>query len=399
MERKQTYVFSEIEDYRRLLETKHMRTKNTFVMVLTLLLGISVCTYMFLIQFDRMSTYYVMGGFLLVFVNNFAMTAYGAENYLFYRMNQYITTLAIYILAVAMIFLFKTPAMIAALFLAYAITAFYQDFFVMLLSDLFLIFAVVSVLFKFPQFLEFVNATQESAFAIPFFFLVFIFVLTISTYILVKQKRFFYNQIALSKENEFRNIDTLMDLQEQVTGKTVDVPKYYANLATFTKAFSAKIKVDDVFREKIEILQALENGVSVSTLREKHPGRSPEDFDRLAELLISHHEKLRKLAMKIGFLKDVHVKRREIFSETQFRSLNHQSDSLEIKIIAFAVFYAALRRGNSAMRPLTEKEIYNVLVYTDYYYTIDPGIIRIYQDNHEVFDAIIEDIFGRRVKA
>ena len=127
MERKQTYVFSEIENYRRLLETKHMRTKNTFVLVLTMLLGISVCTYMFLIRFDRMSTYYVMGGFLLLFASNFAMTAYGAESYLFYRMNQYVTTLAVYILAVAMIFLFRTPAMIAALFLAYAITAFYQE--------------------------------------------------------------------------------------------------------------------------------------------------------------------------------------------------------------------------------------------------------------------------------
>lgn len=399
MERKQTYVFSEIEDYRRLLETRHMRTKNTFVMILTLLLGISTCTYMFLIQFDRMSTFYVMGGFLLVFANNFAMSAYGAENYLFYRMNQYITTLGIYILAVAMIFLFRTPAMIAALFLAYAITAFYQDFFVMLLSDLFLIFAVISVLFRFPQFLEFVNSTQESAFAIPFFFLVFIFVLTISTYILVKQKRFFYNQIALSKENEFRNIDMLMDLQEQVTGKNIDIPKYYANLSAFTKAFSAKIKVDDVFREKIEILQALEGGASPSSLLEKYPGHSLEDFRRLGELLIGHHEKLRKLAMKISFLKDVHVKKREIFSETQFRSLNHQSDGLEIKIIAFAVFYASLRRGNAAMRPLTEEEIYNVLVYTDYYYTIDPGIIWIYQNNHEVFDAIVEDILGKRAKS
>jgi len=228
---------------------------------------------------------------------------------------------------------------------------------------------------------------------------VFILVLTISSFIIVKQKRFFYNQIALSKENEFRNIDMLIDLQQQVTGKNVDVAKYYANVANFAKAFSAKIQVDNVFQEKIDILQALENDVSLAALAEKYPKYAKEELARLQDLLIGGHEKLLKLAMKISFVKDVHVKKREIFSETQFRSLNHQSDSLEIKILAFAVFYASLRRGNAAMRPLSEEEIYNVLVYTDYYYTIDPRIIKIYRDNNQVFDDIVNDIFGKKAKA
>jgi len=399
MRRKQSYVFTEIEDYRQLLENQHLRTKNRFVMVLFIILAASVITYMFATGQDLTTTLSLMVGFLLVIFANFTMIAYGMENYRFYSLNQYITTFGIYIIAIAMIFMFQSPSMIATLFIAYALTAFFQDLKVMFLSNSLLVFAVLSIIFKFPQFLEFVNPSQESAFAVPTFFLVFILVLTISSFIIVKQKRFFYNQIALSKENEFRNIDMLIDLQQQVTGKNVDVAKYYANVANFAKAFSAKIQVDNVFQEKIDILQALENDVSLAALAEKYPKYAKEELARLQDLLIGGHEKLLKLAMKISFVKDVHVKKREIFSETQFRSLNHQSDSLEIKILAFAVFYASLRRGNAAMRPLSEEEIYNVLVYTDYYYTIDPRIIKIYRDNNQVFDDIVNDIFGKKAKA
>ncbi|MCK7489945.1 MAG: DUF2730 domain-containing protein [Anaerotruncus sp.] len=310
-------------------------------------------------------------------------------------MNQYITTLGVYILAIAMIFVFESPAMIATLFLAYAITAFYQDLKVLMISNAFLVFAILSLIFRYPELLEFPNPSQESSFAIPFFFLVFVFILTISSFILVKQKRFFYNQIALSKENEFRNIDLLIDLQNQVTGKTIDLPKYYANVSAFAKAFSAKLQMENVFQEKIEILQAMENNTTIPALLAKYSKYTKEELEHLQDLLLGNHEKLMKLAMKISYAQDVHIKKREIFSETQFRSLNHQSDNLEIKILAFAVFYTALRRGSAAMRPLTEEEIYNVLVYTDYYYTIDSGIIRIYQENNKVFDDIVNDVLGK----
>jgi len=314
-------------------------------------------------------------------------------------MNQYITTFGVFILAISMVFVFDSPAMIASLFIAYALTAFYQDIKVMWISNAFLVFAVLALIIRYPGLLEFPNPSQESDFAVPFFFLVFVFVLTISSFILVKQKRFFYNQIALSKENEFRNIDLLIDMQNQVRGRTMDLPKYYANTAAFAKAFSAKLQMENVFQKKIDILQALDSGTPVSVLQAKYPEFTKEELDRFQDLLLGNHEKLLKLAMKISYVKDVHIKKREIFSETQFRSLNHQSDNMEIKILAFAVFYASLRRGDSFMRPLTEDEIYNVLVYTDYYYTIDPGIIRIYQENNKVFDDIVNDILGKKGKA
>jgi hypothetical protein len=399
MERKQTYVFSEIEDYRETLENRHLRSKNLFVLGITAILGLSVLTYMLIAGYPIKSTLSLMSAFLIVVFFNLACLAYGSENHSFYRLNQYTTTFGIYTISIAMIFYFESPSMIAALFIAYAISAFYQDLKIMLLSNVFLFFAVISIIIRYPQYFTFANPSFENEIGVPFFFLVFIFVLTISSYIIIKQKRFFYNQIALAKESEFRNIDLLLDLQKQVTGRSIDLAKYYENVGAFTKAFSEKIQMDNVFTEKLEILQALENNTPFPLLHEKHPQLDKEEYDRIQDLLLGNHQKLMKLAMKISFAKDIHVKKREIFSETQFKSFNHQSDSIEIKILAFAVFYAALKRGNAAMRPLTEAEIYNVLVYTDYYYTIDPGIIRIYQENNAVFDDIVTDILGKKGKA
>jgi len=399
VQRKQRYVFSEIEDYRELLVNRHLRTKNLFVLIITALLGAIVVSYMFIAHYPNSSTIPLLGGFLIVLLMNFACLAYGVDNNGFNLMNQYTTTFGIFTIAIAMIFIFESPSMIAALFIAYAISAFYQDMKVMLISNIFLFFAVLSIIVKFPELLAFVNFSAENEFGIQFFFLVFILILTISSYIIVKQKRFFYNQIALSKETEFRNIDLLIDLQKQVTDKSIDLSKYYDNVAAFVTAFSAKIQMDNIFLEKIAILRDLEKNIPYPALHEKHPNLPKEEVERLQDMLLGSHQKLMKLAMKISFAKDVHVKKREIFSETQFKSFNHQSDSLEIKILAFAVFYASLKRGNAAMRGLTEAEIYNVLVYTDYYYYIDPGIIRIYQENNTVFDDIVTDILGKKAKA
>lgn len=398
MQRKQTYVFSEIEEYRETLENRHLRTKNLFVLILLFLLGAVVITYMFVSHYEIKTTLSLMTAFLAVLLINLACLAYGQENHRFNLMNQYITTIGIFGISIGMIFIFKSPSMIATLFIAYAITAFYQDMKAMLLSNSLLFFAVVMILFKFPEYLAFANTMIDDDFGIPFFFLVFIVILTISSYIIIKQKRFFYNQIALSKETEFRNIDLMMDLQKTVMGKTIDLPTYYANVEKFAQAFTKKIGTENILEEKIHILQDLENHVSYAILLEKYPQYSIDEFDRLQDLLMGNHEKLLKLSVKVGFSKDIHVKRREIFSETQFKSFNHQHDSLEIKILAFAVFYTSLKRGNSMMRPLTEEEIYNVLVYTDYYYMIDPRIMHIYQENNKVFDDIVTDDLGRRGK-
>jgi hypothetical protein len=398
MERKKSYVFREIEDTREQLEIIHLRTKNHFVLVfLFVLLGLCVA-YLSLSGAVTADRWYVLLGFAAIILMNFASLAYGGNDSRFYQLNKHTTTFGLYTVIMLVIFTTRSPGMFPALFLAYAISAFYQDLKVMIVSDILLVFSIVMLMINYPAVLNFPQGALEDNIGLGFFVFVFLSLLTIASFIIIKQKRFFYNQIALAKETEFRNIDLLIDLKKQTGMPDIDTMAYYERVRQFTAAFAQKIEIEDGFLKRIELLEALEKKTPLATILSNHPETSKEELGRLEDLLLSNHHKLLKLAIKLGQVQKLHIKRREIFSETQFKSFNHQSDNLEIKIIAFAIFYATLKHGNAFFRPLSEQEIRHVLIETDYYYYNDPRIMRIYRENSAVFEDIVADIFGKECR-
>jgi hypothetical protein len=65
--------------------------------------------------------------------------------------------------------------------------------------------------------------------------------------------------------------------------------------------------------------------------------------------------------------------------------------------LAFVVFYAALKRGLDGISLPSEEAIKSILTSTDYYYYINPKVMRIYEKNSEVFEAIALDILKQEV--
>jgi hypothetical protein len=398
MERKKRYVFREIEDTREQIEIIHLRTKNHFVLVfLFVLLGLSL-VYLSLSGAEPVDRWYVLLGFTAIILMNIAALAYGDSDRRFYQLNKHTTTFGIYTVILLVIFTTRSPGMFPALFLAYAISAFYQDLKVMIVSDILLVFSIVMLMVNYPAVLNFPEGALEDNIGLGFFVFVFLSLLTIASFIIIKQKRFFYNQIALAKETEFRNIDLLIDLKAKTGVPDVATAKYYQRVREFTAAFAQKIEIDNGFLKRIDLLEALEKKTPVAAILSNHAEISKEELARLEDLLLSQHHKLLKLAIKLSQVQKIHIRRREIFSETQFKSFNHQSDNLEIKIIAFAIFYATLKHGNAFFRPLSEQEIRHVLIDTDYYYYNDPRIMRIYRANSAVFEDIVADIFGKECR-
>lgn len=398
MAAKKIFISSQIEDYRAQLEIKHLRTKNHFVLGIIFLMMLMFLGYMLIAGYPFKSTLPLMVGFLIVLIFNIANLAYGRDVTEFYQLNKYVTTVGIFSLSIGIIFFFKSPSMMIVLFIAYAISAFYQDTKVLFLSDGMMLSSVLLIIINYPQFLGLENATIESRFGIGFFFVMFVIVLSVSNYIIIKQKSFFFNQISSSKESEFRNLDLLIDLKNQVYEDRESVEFYFDALLDFTQAFSDKIESENVFTEKIAILKELAYEVEHNKILEKFPDYSEEDLLRLEDLLVFNHQKLRKSALKIAYSHGVHVEKREIFSETQFKSFNHQTDNVEIKIVSFVLFYTALKKGYAILPGLEEDVIYQALINTDFYYFMDPRIIKIYQNNSEVFDQIIKDAFQKKVK-
>ncbi|MBN2696075.1 MAG: hypothetical protein JXR38_00880, partial [Bacilli bacterium] len=181
MARKRSHMFSEIQDYREALETRHLRTKNHFVIAAMFALMILSLTYMLVTDYPIFQTISLHVGYLLVIVFNIAILAYGKDNFRFYQLNKYVTTLGMYSLAIVTVFIFQSPSAITALFIAYAISAYYQDLKIVLIGNVFLLFAVVMFMLNYPEYLNMENSNPEDKIGIAVFFVAFISILTISS--------------------------------------------------------------------------------------------------------------------------------------------------------------------------------------------------------------------------
>ena len=393
MSKKKEYGFSEIEQYREYLEIKSLRGKNIIVSAVFFVLFVLTVVYMALSN-DPFSRIFPIGSaYLILLISNFVFTAYGELDNAYLKINKYISTLGMFSIATAMIIIFQSPSMIPLLFIAYCICAIYQDVKVLIISDIYFLFTMLFIVISYPELLSIANPANSNNFSITLFSILFLVMLSISAYIIMKEKSFFHNQISNSKEVEYRNIDLLLKLRKKTKKEDRLQQEYYDRTNEFFKAFSEKLEIPNIFEEKIEILKALEKGTSKEEILKTYPDFKDEDLIRLRKLLIQQRDELNRIAVKIYKSKQTDIKKREIFSSTHFKSFNKQTDTTEIKVLAFVIFYVSLKKGLLGIEQLTNEAIFQTITETDYYYYIDSRVMKIYQENADVFDAIISDAF------
>ena len=392
---KRKYAFSEIEQYREYLEIKNLRGKNKIASGVFFALMIFTVVYMIIAKYQFADIFPIALGYFLLLVANFVFSSYGEMNTTYLKMNKYISTLGMFSIATALVIYFQSPSVIPLLFIAYCICAIYQDISVMIISDIYFLFSILMIVINYPNLLLAQNSMNGYNFSIVLFSILFLMMLSISAYIIMKEKSFFHNQISTSKEVEHRNIDLLLRLKKKTNKDDKDFLTYYDRTNDFLQAFSDKLEIPNIFEEKIQILKLLEQGTEESKILEDFLDYSKEDISRLRKILVDKNIEISRIAEKISKTKNVDIKKREIFSATHFKSFSKQSDSTEIKIIAFVIFYVTLKKGYLGMFKIKDKDIFNTITNSDYYYYIDSRVMKIYEENSEVFDAIISDAFGK----
>jgi hypothetical protein len=334
-------------------------------------------------------------GFIVLIAISTMLTLYGDEDNSYIKLNKYFATIGMFSLATALIMYFESPSFIPLLFVAYCMCAIYQDMKVMIISNIYFIVSILLTVISYPDLLKAETATLGTNFSIGFFSLLFLIMLSVSAYIIMKEKSFFYNQISNSKEIEYRNIDLLIKLKHDTDKHDKNFMSYYERTNDFLEAFSKKIELPNVFEEKINIIKKLEEKVSYKDILKQYPEYTEKDLDRLSKLLMSEHNTLGRVAVKISKTNEEDIQKREIFSGTHFKSFNKSSDTTETKIIAFVIFYVALKKGLYGMEKLNGKDIYEAITNSDYFHYIDSRVMKIYMDNSDVFDDIISDAFSK----
>lgn len=393
--KKKYFVFPETQYYREYLETKHFVGQNALVTVVITSMMFLTAIYMYFSNYEILPTIGFVIGYLVILLFNFATIAYSKEHYYYLKLNKYVTSISLFTLILTMIIYFKSPSFVPLIFVAYAVSAIYKDTKVLIGTTVYFIFAVLMLIFNFKFIFEFQNTIVIKNFAIGFFLILFLFILLASSFIIVNEKTFFYNNIAFAKEKEYRNLDLILEFKSKLKTNSLINRDYYQETKKILEEFSKKIEIDDVFSEKIDVLEKLESGVDKQKILKEHPLFNLSDLERLESLLVYKTSKLSKLILKIKNSSTKKYKTREIFSSTHFQSFNKQSDSIEIKILCFVVYFVALKRGLSGMKPLTNQELFDTFINTDLYYFIDPKVIKIYRDNADVFNTIVDEVFGQ----
>ncbi len=384
------YQYAQLEKYKESLELAHLKSKTLIVNSIVFVFA-GVILY-FLIGLDTgisviLST---MTMFIVIFVINFAFYSYDEDLYNNLKIAMYINTLGIYTIVITLILRFQTPSIFTALFLVYAITSIYQDFKTMMLSN-FLLFITGSLLIiRFPDIFQLVGNGDSQTFFVLVFLIVFVLLLSLSSYILIKRKTFFYNQLAQIKESEIRNMELLMEIQKINTNKDLDSEDYYSSLLEFSVELSKKIGISNIFDRKIKILRDMST-LTMQEILEKYPEYNRDEIIELMNMELEINNKMRKIGIKSSQSHGIEVTRKEIFSESQFKSFNHQGDNSYVMIIAFVTFYCLLKIDKPYLKELDEEQIKDIFYNSEYFHRIDRDIIDIYLENYEVFDTIVKD--------
>lgn len=391
MERQENkYKYGQLEQYKEVLEIGHIKRKMLVVNIIIILLS-GVLLYFAIGQNIDGSLVYpsllILG---IIIIINTGFHQLKKDLYSNLKLAMYTTVIGLYVTANLLVFNFLTPSVFTVLFLTYAVVAIYQDIKAMILSSSLLFISGFLLVSRHPQIFSTTQNGNPQIEYVQSFLLIFVLLLTLSSYILIKRKTFFYNQLASIRESELRNIELMEEVALVKTKTKKDLSAYYNSIEDFNKALSKKIGVPDLLGRKVKILKDLRTQ-TVLELSQKYKDYTLDELKELEVLQFDVHKKMQQLSIKASKSLDINVTKKEIFSESQFKSFKHIGDSKYTQIISFVVFYTLLKIDKPYLKKLDETLIKDMLYNSEFYYRVDQDVIDVYLNNSEVFDTIVND--------
>lgn len=377
------------------IEMDHLRKKTVILNILMLIMAppIIIALYMFDINPINLVVYSLVFVFLIAINSMFFHYKHLFPDI---RLSMYITTFGLYLITIAAIVDIATPSVFTMLFLTYALVSIYQDFKLALTNNLLLLFSGSLIVLQFHQIFQTSQALSLSSFYIMVFLIIFVALLSLSSFVLIKRKSQFYQQVVNVKEEEYKYIETIFSIQQQNAQKESDHKTYYDHIERFTKALADSIGVNNVFKERVHILRDLPN-YSEKALLKKYPSYNKADFEELKQIELFEYKKIAYIAFKAAQIHTIQPEKKELLFEANKASFNHREDALEVKIIAFSVFYALLRSDKIAMKKLTHDEIFDILSSQAFKRNVNDEIINIYLANKEEFETVIDKAYNKAV--
>ncbi|MFP4078122.1 MAG: hypothetical protein ACLFUQ_03130 [Candidatus Izemoplasmataceae bacterium] len=314
-----------------------------------------------------------------------------------FNFSMYATALGLYLVGIGLILELYHPSLFTIFFLFYAIIAVYQHARTVLINNLLLLISGTLVIFGFPDMFHTGGLSSTTVYIYVFLF-IFVMLLSLSSFILTKQKERFYWKIAMIKEREARSISLVFNLGESLNDHQMNYGEYYDALEDFANALSSEIGIENVFKERIDLLKELSLSEDEGGIARDYPDYTAYDLEEVKQMELKRYGKMRYLGFKAAQYHDFEFDEEASLGHIEdiTKSLDYSSDSIPVKIVAFSVFIALLRVEKPYLRKLTIEEILAVMNEPDVRYLFDHRLVDFLKEQIETIDKITSFDDGKR---
>jgi|GEM_PF-1881560 len=294
----------------------------------------------------------------------------------------------IYTFITYLIFNQSLPGILANLFVAFTIGFIYLDTRIVSINHFLMTLTSSLVIWIFPETLALVDPMNSQLLVINLSIVLIMGFLFVSAVFNNRAKNFNYIKLAKSKENEYRIMDSLFELQNEMMNGPIDRDVFYHDIELFFESFTSKLEMENIFAKRLELIKDIER-LTDKQLVKKYKDIPFEIISELKNLSLNSKQKIRYLAYRISQISDHN--NRSLNSQNAFNSFRHYDDSDTVKIMIFSAFYIYFRHQDVDREKMDTEAFIRWLKKSGLDDLVEPKILSSFYAYKDVIQTIVDE--------
>lgn len=300
----------------------------------------------------------------------------------------YLSIIFVYVLITYLLFNSSLPGIYANIFLAFTIGYLYLDEKATWINHILMAISSSLLIWIFPEVFGLENLPLLNVVIVNIVLLIILVFLFVSSLFNLRKQRYNYYRLAKLRENEFKIIHVLIDLENEYFTQRGNSEDIYPILKELFKQFSTKVEIENVFESRIDLVHDA-HMLDLKEFKEKHPNLKEEMKNYLESLSLQDLGKLRFVAIKVSQIKKVEIN--YSMNQEVFNSLRHFEDNQLVKLVIFSAFFVYFRLDKREMKALSTEEFISLLNQSGLVNEIEPKILNIFYQYKDVIEDILSD--------
>lgn len=300
----------------------------------------------------------------------------------------YLSIIFVYVLITYLLFNSSLPGIYANIFLAFTIGYLYLDEKATWINHILMAISSSLLIWIFPEVFGLENLPLLNVVIVNIVLLIILVFLFVSSLFNLRKQRYNYYRLAKLRENEFKIIHVLIDLENEYFTQRGNSEDIYPILKELFKQFSTKVEIENVFESRIDLVHDA-HMLDLKEFKEKHPNLKEEMKNYLESLSLQDLGKLRFIAIKVSQIKKVEIN--YSMNQEVFNSLRHFEDNQLVKLVIFSAFFVYFRLDKREMKALSTEEFISLLNQSGLVNEIEPKILNIFYQYKDVIEDILSD--------